>query len=310
MSTMKTNQTVYQGPNTSSKTYNTVGSVSANETVTFMWKETAGSTDWAYIEYSVSGTRYRKCGYVPYNQVNSPGTSTFTPSMSARYVRRGCIPFFGPLNKGYSETSDITRGSAVSYTGKKIGNYAFVESGNRRFWMYDNNLSTSAPTDADFNSLDFPYNFCQHDDAWQSLNPNFSTAGCAVCCAADVASFVEGTSLDPSVMKSRNVFTSTNISCNWSKASDECDWRPTSSPSNYLEKIKHHVNSGLPVIVRLNNPSTGNDHWVVAYGYNNSAATSSNIFIKDPYNSANTTLSQAMATRNYSALKYIFLYND
>ena len=69
MARMKSAQTVYYGPAYSG--YPSVGSVSANESVDFLWTEGA----WCYIRYSVSGTANKKCGYVPETAVNHANES-------------------------------------------------------------------------------------------------------------------------------------------------------------------------------------------------------------------------------------------
>lgn len=69
MARMKSAQTVYYGPAYSG--YPSVGSVSANESIDFLWTEGA----WCYIRYSVSGTANKKCGYVPETAVNHANES-------------------------------------------------------------------------------------------------------------------------------------------------------------------------------------------------------------------------------------------
>lgn len=303
MATMKPSSVdykVYQGPGTN---FATVGTVSGNENVTFMWNE--GS--WVYIEYTVGNTGFKKCGYVQLTQINGVGNVTFTPTMSNRYVGRGCIPFFGPGNRGYSHTDAIPQKAVVQYTGKKIGNYAFVQySSNRRFWIFDNNLSTTMPTTGGYYTLpNFSYNFIQgSNEDWNKLNPKFTSSGCAVCCAADVVSFAEGKSLGPEAMYERKVFTSTSIECNWPNASTFLDWTATQyiPQSQYLEQIKYHINSGFPVVIKLKN----NQHWVVAYGYSEGASSAEYVYVKDPISSNKTTLKDSLSTHSYDALKFVY----
>lgn len=312
MATMKSAQTVYEGPSTS---YHQVGSVSAGETISLKWKEMNGSTTWAYIEYDVTGKGLKKCGYVLYSSVNGTTSVTFAPTMGTRYVRKGCIPFYGPSNRGYSpvvDTYGISRGETIKYTGKKDGDYAFMEYGsNRRFWVLASNMSDSFPTGADATSLDFPYNFCQTDPAWKDLNDEFPGRGCAVCCAADVASYVEGKSLDPAKMKNLGVFTGDNILCNWSRASTKCTWEQTITPSSseYFKRIIHHINSGLPVILLLKRSSDGGTHWVVAYGYRNGGESASDILVRDPWDSSVAYLDKTLSDHNYacSGLKHVYM---
>ena len=84
MARMKSAQTVYYGPAYSG--YPSVGSVSANESVNFLWMEEA----WCYIRYSVSGTANKKCGYVPETAVNHANKSLLTRSRQA-YSKQVCL---------------------------------------------------------------------------------------------------------------------------------------------------------------------------------------------------------------------------
>ena len=84
MARMKSAQTVYYGPAYSG--YPSVGSVSANESVDFLWTEGA----WCYIRYSVSGTANKKCGYVPETAVNHANKSLLTRSRQA-YSKQVCL---------------------------------------------------------------------------------------------------------------------------------------------------------------------------------------------------------------------------
>lgn len=304
MAKMLTNQIVYQGPSTS---YSTVGSVSAGEQVEFMWKESS----WVYIKYTVGSTGFSKCGYVPAAQVSGAGTTTFTPSLSTRYIGMGCIPFFGPSNIGYSHVADaIKQKETVQYTGKKIGSYAFVQYGNnKRFWIFDNNLSTTMPTTGGYYTIPkFSYNFIQSANSeWNKLNSEFTLKGCVICCAADVASFAEQKSCDPEVMYNRGVFSSSSILCNWSNASTYLSWADieyaSASTATYLEQIKYHINSGLPVVIKMENSS----HWVVAYGYINGAASSSDVYVRDPFSADRKNLKQALTGHQYAGLKFVYL---
>ena len=306
MATMNSSQTVYAGPGNSFKN---IGSVNQNEQVTYCWTE---SSNWVYIEYSVSGTGLKKRGYVPKEAVNGAGNTNFTPDLSSsstRYVRKGCIPFFGPNNRGYDldvTNYGISRGETVKFTGKKINDYAFVQYGNRRFWVLASNLMTGVPTAEDATTLTFNYHFVQTGTDWNYLNPDFHDKGCAICCAADVASYVEGTSLNPEVMRNRGVFTYSNIACNFNNASDDCVWISLEQvPANsYLQAINHYINSGLPVIVKVSRTGS-NDHWVVAYGYENGAATPNDILVCDPNVTNRTRLSHALESKDYEGLKFI-----
>ena len=115
MSTMKSAQTVYYGPSTS--TYPWVGSVSQNETVTAIWKEGT----WAHIEYSVTGTTNKKRGYVPTITVNiTESVPTITNQNLTRYVNTSGTTYTGPASTGYVTAGSVSRGETVIYIGQML----------------------------------------------------------------------------------------------------------------------------------------------------------------------------------------------
>ena len=80
------------------------------------------------------------------------------------------------------------------------------------------------------------------------------------------------------------------------------------SSGNFLSKIKSQIDLNRPVLIHCKN-NNGNQHWVVAYGYNNMAISNDNILVLDPAGSSNSkngatrTLSESM---NYNhKLTYI-----
>ena len=148
MSTMKSAQTVYYGPSTS--TYPSVGSVSQNETVTAIWKEGT----WAHIEYSVTGTSNKKRGYVPTSTVNiTESVPTITNQNLTRYVNTSGTTYTGPASTGYVAAGSVSRGETVFYTGQMFNSYAFIEyaitgtSQKKRAYFYAGYLSTAPVTD-------------------------------------------------------------------------------------------------------------------------------------------------------------------
>lgn len=315
MATMKSSQSVRYGPGS---IYATHGSVSAGEFVTYLWREEdSAGTMWAHIEYDVSSGKQHKRGYVPLDTLNSPGSTTFTPTYSTRYVNRICWGFFGPTYIGYQEAEVLTRGTSIRYTGKKIGDYALVEttasSGRKRFYVNAYNLSVS-PIAAGSNEgtkiLDLPYNYQQGDSRWQSLNPNFDDSGCAVFCAANVASCWEFEASDPSVMFDRGVFTRTSMECQWYNASPLCEYSGLQvydgDAASIIEIVRTHINSELPILVFFREGSTRGMHWVTAYGYRNGGLTADNILVKDSLTTVESTLADVAAGRSWRGVNRIF----
>lgn len=296
-------QNVYYGP---SRNYDIVGSVGNNETVNLRWKEKRDNIDWAYIEYDVDGKPgIKKSGYVPFDQVSDGITSlVFKARRDKRYVRRSCLPFLGRSNIGYASIDGINKGTIVYYTGMKFSHYAFVENenANKRFWIFDNNLSDSVPINKESNSLAMMYNVLQ-ETKWNNLNPRFASHGCAVCCAADVASYLENAEITPDILYNRGVFTATDINCKWHKVYDRCIWDDKRfSGSDYLQCIVQNINSGLPVVIELEG------HFIVAYGYNNDGSSSQDILVKDPMGDSYNTLQKAMSRNNHPFKNWRLLY--
>ena len=130
--------------------------------------------------------------------------------------------------------------------------------------------------------------------------------GCAVCCEADVASYYD----------SNNNYTiqdiidagagSPSVGAIWSNC-PKASFTPYSA-GNYLTKIRTELNSNHPVLIHCKN-NAGNEHWVVAYKYTNSASSNANIHVLDPANTSSTqvgayrTLAESM-NYNYN-LTYI-----
>ena len=148
MSTMKSAQTVYYGPSTS--TYPSVGSVSQNETVTAIWIE----GNWVHLEYSVTGTTNKKRGYVPTSTVNiTESVPTITNQNLIRYVNTSGTTYTGPASTGYVAAGSVSRGETVIYIGQMFNSYAFIEyaisgsSQKKRAYFYAGYLSTAPVTD-------------------------------------------------------------------------------------------------------------------------------------------------------------------
>lgn len=147
MSTMRSAQTVYFGPGNSS--YPSAGSVSAGETVTFLWQEGL----WNYIQYSVTGTSQYKRGYVPSSSV------TITETMLSRnlssttwYVTSNCTTYYGPSTSRYPSAGSLSSGESVQHLGVQEGSYVFVQysitgtSQKKRAWVLKTYLTDAIST--------------------------------------------------------------------------------------------------------------------------------------------------------------------
>ncbi len=123
--------------------------------------------------------------------------------------------------------------------------------------------------------------------------------GCAVCCAAMITSYKEkNTSVTPATMKSRGVFSTTSVYCNWDKASTQFSWGNQENSGNktaLFKEIKNQIDTWKdPVLIKISNPTW--PHFVVAYGYTGTCTTAAQIVVRDPYSSSNTTLDKCFQT--------------
>lgn len=117
-------------------------------------------------------------------------------------------------------------------------------------------------------------------------------------------------SVNPNDLYNRGVYTSDDCTCMWYNASSSyCQWMDVefvnAASSTYLEQIKYHINSGLPVIIKLKNSM----HWVVAYGYDSSKSTTTttaDIKISYSWTTNNKTLADALKSHLYNVLKFVY----
>lgn len=135
--------------------------------------------------------------------------------------------------------------------------------------------------------------------------------GCCVCCVGDIAAYYHGGSYPLSLMKQDGVYTVNNANCNWGNARYATFSNITlSSDAAYFARIKSEIDANRPAAIQI---SGGTTHWVVAYGYTNSASGTSNIMVLDPYNSSSssatgqtTTLAHSMAEQGkYSIISLL-----
>lgn len=126
--------------------------------------------------------------------------------------------------------------------------------------------------------LSMPVNINQNHDSVA----NTRSYGCAVCCAADVASFYGNTTYTLADMRAHGVYTNTDATCYWGNVPNTyfSSNLTYTSQSQYFSRIKREIDKNRPVIVHMNS-----GHYVVAYGYSNTGDTTEKIEVLDPYNS-------------------------
>mgnify|MGYP004564780557 FL=1 len=153
----------------------------------------------------------------------------------------------------------------------------------------------------------------------QNLNQKYSgndqviiNAGCAVCCACDVASYYKKSNYTLAQMRTAGVYSVNNASCVWSNVpSAKFTQYSGQSQSTYFSKMRSELNAKRPVLVYMVGTR---QHWVVVYGYTGSGTSNSDFKVLDPYNSSSSTtvgryvsLAAAMQTEGASTINQLRL---
>lgn len=125
--TMKSAQTVLYGPTTSTNSYQSVGSVSAGETVVAI--VATNDQNWAQIEYDVTGTAYKKRGYVLVSTTNLTSVSSLphTSDNGTITVKTGYTTYTGPSSTGYYSAGSVSTGESVTDLAYEENGYRLIE---------------------------------------------------------------------------------------------------------------------------------------------------------------------------------------
>lgn len=117
-----------------------------------------------------------------------------------------------------------------------------------------------------------------------NVNQNYSgysttvrDSGCALCCGVDVSSFY-GSSPNNNVTYFMNSYFGSN---GYSWASPNA---VMTEGTFSLRNVKAQIDANHPVIIHATGSANRGEHWVVAYGYYNSAATQYDVIVLDPWN--------------------------
>ena len=122
--------------------------------------------------------------------------------------------------------------------------------------------------------------------------------GCCVCCVADVASYYADKKYSVGDMFRAGVYTANNATAIYGNV-PSANFVPVSSGSSesyYLSQIKAQIDQNKPVMVEMMGTYVKNGqtytctHWVVAYGYTNGCATTSDCLVLDPCNTDGTNI--------------------
>lgn len=177
-----------------------------------------------------------------------------------------------------------------------------VSTGTTQQWQL---VLFSSDVPATATSLKMPQNVNQRNTQNDQV---IRDAGCAVCCACDVASFYRGANYSLADMRNCRVYSTTDVTCQWGNVPSAGfrAWNNTSDQAGHLKTIRSEISSGRPVLVYMQGTY---QHWVVAYGYTGAGTSTSEIKVLDPYGidaNASTgrdwTLQQALAGQGASKI--------
>lgn len=200
----------------------------------------------------------------------------------------------------YMTANGAGDGAEVTWDGEDTTN-----AGQR--WKFV--LFSTSGTTTDENSLCMPQNLNQKYTGFDSV---IQTAGCAVCCACDVASYYGGSNYSLEQMKTYGVYTASDPTCHWGNVPSAGFNSKTNglTQTQYFDRIRSEINAGRPVVVYM----VGSyQHYVVAYGYTGAGNSNSTIKVLDPCNLANTaskigrdiTLDVALAGQGATQIAWI-----
>lgn len=144
---------------------------------------------------------------------------------------------------------------------------------------------------------------------------NGSKAGCLYCCALSIANLYGSKAYTPQEDMNGDLYWDAGGWTGRMPVGSKAFVKGTESYS--LSGIKAQIDAGRYVIVKMYDTRTGYDHYVVAYGYTNNAASEDDILVIDSYvkgsNGPNTTqqegclISLAQSYTNNNKNRYVEL---
>ena len=141
-------------------------------------------------------------------------------------------------------------------------------------------------------AVQLPMN-CNLNQKYYMNDINIILMGCGVCACCDAASYYHGSAYTLADMATAGVYTpcdptditgeSGDVTCYFYYApSARFDEYTVSTEAQARQTIKEEILAGRPVVVRIG--AGVHEHYVVAYGFENNAASNSDIKILDPCN--------------------------
>ncbi len=260
----------------SNSTSSTVKAKLKNNSYVTVLNEKSG---WYYVEYKENNYGYVHKDYLDIVSTNSKIVNSGSAFLN---VRSGPSTSYSKIesinnNDKVVVLKDDNYWSYVLFEGNKTGYVSKTYLKNDSYKYPSINLNVAS--------------YKQFDSRWASKTvPNTSKTlkqiGCLITALSMTESYRTGSTITPVTMINKSSFTSTG-SIYWPK-----NYTASTTYSNYFQTIYNKLKEGKPVLLGCKN-SSGNQHWVVVYGYKGSnSLTASNFLIHDPGSSSRTTLSE------------------
>lgn len=118
--------------------------------------------------------------------------------------------------------------------------------------------------------------------------------GCALCCGVAIANYRSGGNTYTADYFYNNYRTADGTGYSWNAPTGYLTELTYSQNLFVLARAITEINSNQLVAIHMKN-SNGAEHWVVAYGYNNTGESLSDLLVLDP---VNNNVSSAIGTRS------------
>ena len=226
---------------------------------------------------------YYNLQFIPEELINMTvvlSNSTIKPDLSSNYSIS-----LNPAN-AYHKIDLTYNAGIVSVSSTNLsGNIFFKSNGNTVITFRDtiSNISVSRNIEskAELTIWNFNKEYIGNDQC-------IKDAGCAVCCAADIVSFYNGSPISlRNLRDDYGVYNSGNATCHWDKM-PECElYSPTTSipltTAGLCSAVKAQIDSGHPVLLHYTSQHNAQyGHWIVAYKYVYNCTNLNDVYICDP----------------------------
>lgn len=242
------------------------------------------TTNWYYVKYSKN-----KTGYISKNYSILASKSIKKVNANSLNIRKG-------PSTNYAKIGTLTKNTEIGVLLLTNSWAKIVYDGNKIGYVSNNYLSDNYSqkySKFSINTKDYK----QFDSRWANKklgnsSKTFKSSGCAVTALSIMESYRTKKDITPYDYSKTLKFTSSGA-LYWPTTT----YNVSSSISNPLTTIYNTLKKGQPIMVGLKDKS-GNQHYVVVYGFTGGNTLSSNSFlIRDPGSSSRTKLNELLAIK-------------